>query len=91
MLYLITGSDRFRVQEATAAILKQQQAQRQTFGEGQLGEAIATAMTPALFGKIAAVYTAKSLKPESEKLMKQISSDLPNPLILEVESLEGDR
>jgi DNA polymerase-3 subunit delta len=32
---------------------------------------------------------AKSLKPESEKLMKQISSDLPNPLILEVESLDG--
>jgi len=28
-------------------------------------------MTPALFGKIAAVYTAKSLKPESEKLMKR--------------------
>jgi DNA polymerase III delta subunit len=89
MLYLITGSDRFRVQEATAAILKQQQAQRQTFGEGQLGEAIASAMTPALFGKIAAVYTAKSLKTESEKLMKQISPDLPNPLILEVESLDG--
>lgn len=89
MLYLITGSDRFRVQEATAAILKQQQAQREVFGEGQLGEAIASAMTPALFGKIAAVYTAKSLKTESEKLMKQISPDLPNPLILEVESLDG--
>ena len=36
MLYLITGSDRFRVQEATAAILKQQQAQREVFGDGEL-------------------------------------------------------
>jgi DNA polymerase-3 subunit delta len=89
MLYLITGSDRFRVQEATAAILKQQQAQRQTFGEGQLGEAIASAMTPALFGKIAAVYTAKCLKSESEEILKCTSSNLPNPLILEVESLDG--
>ena len=89
MLYLITGSDRFRVQEATTAILKQQQAQRQTFGEGELSDAVATAMTPALFGKIAAVCTAKSLKPESEKLLKHASPDLPNPLILEVESLDG--
>jgi DNA polymerase-3 subunit delta len=89
MLYLITGSDRFRVQEATAAILKQQQAQRQTFGEGELSDAVATAMTPALFGKIAAVYTAKSLKPDSEDLLKRAGQDLPNPLILEVESLDG--
>ena len=89
MLYLITGSDRFRVQEATAAILKQQQAQRQTFGEGELGEAIATAMTPALFGKIAAVYAAKTMKPDSEELLKRAGQDLPNPLIIEVESLDG--
>ncbi|MCZ8189654.1 MAG: DNA polymerase III subunit delta [Microcystis sp. LE19-338.1B] len=89
MLYLITGSDRFRVQEATAAILKQQQAQREVFIDGELSAAVAAAMTPALFGKIAAVYSAKCLKSESEEILKCTSPDLPNPLILEVESLDG--
>jgi DNA polymerase-3 subunit delta len=89
MLYLITGSDRFRVQEATAAILKQQQAQREVFGEGELTAAVAAAMTPALFSKIGAVYSAKCLKPESEEILRCVSSNLPNPLILEVETLDG--
>jgi len=89
MLYLITGSDRFRVQEATAAILKQQQAQREVVIDGELSAAVAAAMTPALFGKIAAIYSAKCLKSESEEILKCTSPDLPNPLILEVESLDG--